>query len=222
MRVQQINQDRRDNTNVKKNLQDGRNMMTSAETSATSVVDMLQRMKQLVDLYWQNSADPTAQAVYENEFDALNSSLTTLTDNSYYFDTDLMQAATISSINLDPDDLTNKIDITYDANDIVDATGLDIDLGDEAASDTAVDTQLDRALSYLSKTSTYVKRIETHLDLVSNAQENLDAFESTINGVDDVAEMSNVIDMDIRQQASLSMIAQGNMSRMNVLKLIDF
>ena len=222
MRVQRVQRDTRGFETISRQLQEGVNMARMAETVGMGIVDSLQEMERLALNYWDHQSDPDAQARFEQEFDGLKQNIETLIGGNYYFGVNLMQVGTVASIGVDPNDVSKTIEFELDAGDIVSMAGVNVDLGNEAASMAELDTQLSAAFSYLSEVSGFLHSTEAQLSVSESMIRNGRQFEESYNGVDDVQELNKVTALDIRQQASLSMIAQGNMHRMGVLKLIEF
>jgi len=222
MRLQSAAMQRRGYERVQRDLGEAQAMMTTAETAGMSIEESLRRMKDLVKLYWQNTNDPMAQEAYENEFNAYKDTVNSVLNGNYYFGVNLSQAGTVASVILSPTDISRTLTISFEAGDIVDTSGLAIDAGGgEAGALAALETQYGAAKSYLVKVSGYLRAIDAQTGVVHSAIDNLNAYESTVNDVDDIRELNSVVTNDIRSQATLSMLAQGNMYRMGVLKLLE-
>jgi flagellin len=222
MRVQSLRQERRGYAVVQDDLTRGKHMLRTAEEVGQHVVDKVKRLKELTDEYWQSASDPTAQAVLESEFDGVVVAIQDVIDNAFFNGKDLMQEGTVTTVMMDPDDPTQTIDISYTANDIIDTANLAIDSGaDHDATMADVDAEFGKAMSYLAKTSGYLHSVESHSSLIDSAIRNGEAYESSLSKVDDASELSRVVEHEVRQQASLSMLSQANMYRMGVLKLIE-
>jgi flagellin-like hook-associated protein FlgL len=221
MRVDSVQRSTRDFETIHRQLGEGLDMARQAETIGMSIVDNIQEMKKAAMDYWL-ATDPQERASHQATFDGLRTVVDSLINASAYFGRDMMQTGTVSSVNISLDDPAQVLKLELDADDIVSTAGLNVNLGSEAATIAELDTQLGRALSYLSKDSGYLHSLEAQESVTLTMIDNGNMFEQNLNGVDIVSEMNNVTARDIRQQAALSMIAQGNMYRMGVLKLIDF
>lgn len=225
MRLQNVRQNRRGYERIESELDNVGAMMDLAESSGTLIVDNINEMKRLSLEYW-GSEDATTKTAIKNQFDALKDTIADIVDSANYFGgKKLMQDGDLASVILSPSDMSNKLTISFDAGDVVDATQLDvtgISLGspDEATVTAAMDVQYDKAMSYVTKVSSYIHRIEAQKSVAQSVIDNSTAYESTINDVDDAKELSRVTENDIRQQAALSMLAQANNSRFGILKLL--
>ncbi len=226
MRLQNVRQNRRGYERIEKELDNVAAMMDMAERSGTQIIENLNEMKRLSLEYW-GSDDPTAKEAVKNKFDALKDTIADIVNSTNYFDgKKLMQDGDVTSVILSPSDISNKLTISFDAGDVVDATQLDVtgvSLGsaDEATVNAAMEAEYDKAMSYITKVSSYIHRIEAQTAVAQSVIDNSAAYESTINDVDDAKELSKVTEYDIRQQAALSMLAQANNSKFGILKLLQ-
>ncbi len=222
MRIQRLQRDVRGYETIERQLTEGLNMMRVAETAGMGIVDNLDGMYKAALEYWNHQGDPDAQNHFRLEFEALRDSTEALINSDYYFGVNLMDVGTIISIGIDPNDISKTMNFELDAGDIVSMAGVDIDLGDMATTMAELETQRGNAFSYLSEVSGYLHSAESQQSITQKIIDSGKIFEKSYNGVDDVQEMNKVVANDIRQQAALSMISQGNMYRMGVLKLLEF
>lgn len=224
MSVQRIQRDRRGYQIIRDGLANGRSVMGVAEAAGTEIVDTIKRMKELVADYWDSSATATGQAAARGEFDQLAANINRINSTTTIDGRALFQAGTLMSMMVDPNDPTQTLDITFAAGDLVDATpgAMTIDDGvSESSTMAAIDAELDSAMTYIAKVSGYMQSIDSQIAIGDSVIENGSAYESTLNGVDDARELSNVVTHEIRQRASLSMLSQGNMIRMGILRLFE-
>ncbi len=223
MSVQRIRRDRDGYEIVKKDLGSALSMMDFAEHVGMQIVDNFKRLKEITYDYWDAEPGSSTRTYLENEFNGIVMDIVNLRDNAVFERRDLMQSGTVLSIMLNPNDLSQTLDIAYTANDIVDTSTLAVDAGaDYDATIAVIDVEFNKAMSYLSKTSGYLYSINSQLSITDSILENNSALESTINDIDDADELKQAVTYDIRQQASLSMISQANMLRMGVLRLLEF
>jgi len=82
-----------------------------------------------------------------------------------------------------------------------------------------IDTEIESMLSYLSEAKAFDAIAEQQLKLNDTIISSKEAVKSLITDIDEAAETSKMIDESVRQQSTVSMIAQANMSRQSVLKL---
>ena len=100
----------------------------------------------------------------------------------------------------------------------IDLSGETVATGTEANS-TAAQTSIDNMVSYIGKVTEYKATADSQANLTGVMIENSKSVASAINAIDEAEEMANYVDADIRQQASVSMLSQANMSRRNISNL---
>lgn len=222
MRIQRLQQDQRGYRVVQRNLSTGLYMMNVAEHIGTQIVEDMKQLKHITLEYWDADPGSMERNYLEIEFNGIVTDIENLQDNAVFQGLDLMQNGTVTSIMLNPNDISQTLDIAYNNNDIVDTTVLAVDAGvDYDATIAIIDTEFNKSMSYLSKTSGYIYSVNSQMAVTDSIIENNSAFESALNDIDDADEIKNLISHEIRQQASLSMMVHANMIRMGVLKLIE-
>jgi flagellin-like hook-associated protein FlgL len=145
--------------------------------------------------------------------------------NTHYDGDQLVQSdESVASLFLDPNDLSKTLEISFADVTIIDTTALEIEGSPadqtEAGALGLIDEQYGNALSYLAEVSGYLRSVDAHTAITDSIMQNEDAYESTINRVNDAEELNRVVSNDIRQQASLAMLSQASMYRMGVLSLL--
>jgi len=222
MAVDRLKQDNRGYTNIKRGLNRSMAIMNTAEEFGTIVVNEISSLKKLTTDYWNADAGSAEQQAIKNEFNTIAQNTDDIMSSAYSSGRDLIQNGTVMSVMLNPNDITQTMDVKFTAGDIADTTILAIDGGADLQSSLAlIDTELNKAMSYLSKTSGYIHSLSSQINVVESILENNTAMTSTLNNIDDAEEMSKYVTSDIRNQASVSMLSQANMMRGGLLKLIS-
>ncbi len=223
LRSEKIQRENSDYTGVKNELQVALAMMNVAERTAMSIKDDLIRMGDLVDRYYDADTTADEQAAIEDEFNLLKTGITDFIGNTYYDNKLLIQDTSLTqplrSILLDPYDTSQTFDIDYDSGDVPDVAALDVTAG-QAAAGAAVQAELDKAYSYLAKTSGYIFGLNSQYNMAINKVLNNKAADSAISDVDGAKELLEVTKRSLRQQSSVAMLSQLNISRQSVLSLI--
>jgi len=104
-------------------------------------------------------------------------------------------------------------------------SGIDLDLSVETvatgteANESAVDTSITNMTAYIGKLTGLLAQVESQERLAQTAVDNTEALASALTEIDEAAEMANVVDMDIRQQAAVAMVSQANIARGNLALL---
>jgi len=118
----------------------------------------------------------------------------------------------VKKVDLDPDG-DGSLSITFTA--IADTDSLDVE------DSLTVDTQLTAALTYLSEAKAFNNIIDQQIKLTDTIISSKQAVMSLISDVDEAEQMNQVIDLSIRQQATISLLAQGNMIQSSLARLYD-
>ncbi len=222
MTVERLKQDDRGYKQIQRGLRRTQAIVNTAEQIGEQVVNEFSRLKELTYDYWTAPAGSDERSRIETEFNTTASNIGDLMDSAYAGGKDLIQNGTVTSVMLNPNDLSQTLDIAYDANDVADATSLTVNGGaDYDASMALISGESQKALSYLAKTSGYVHSLSSQIKITDSIIENNAAMTSTLNSIDDAQEMSNYVTQDIRSQASISMLSQANMLRSSVLRLFE-
>ncbi len=86
---------------------------------------------------------------------------------------------------------------------------------------TAINDALTAATSYLSKAVSYDRSIDRQLRISDTIIQSKEAAISFISDIDEVSELSRKTDLQIRQEASIAMLAQAQLLRSSITKLYD-
>lgn len=225
----------RGNSKAMDNVQDGINLINTAEGGMVAATSNLQRIRELLvqaanEIYSVDSKqailneveerlkeiDRTADAAKFNGLDLLNGKTTTLS----------------LQIGANSDAAVNSIDIGPSLTNIhISAGGLDIVLpaGTTGATWTATDMRtymdrIDAAINQITKDrsmmGSYAGRLESAYDNLVTMNESLEGSRSRIIDVDVAQASSQMIKYQILQQTSASVLAQANQLPSIALKLI--
>jgi flagellin-like hook-associated protein FlgL len=118
---------------------------------------------------------------------------------------------------VNPDNNTDTLAVTFAAGDIIsDVSDAAWDLdgaGGAAKSAADVQTEINKATSYLVKAEKYEEKIERQMTITDNMIQSKKAAQSIITDIDEVEELNKATNEQIRQQATIAMIAQANVSQ---------
>jgi flagellin len=200
-----------------RNAQDGISVAQTAEGALTEVHSMLQRMNDLAVQYNNGTQSTESQAALSAEFDALNTEITRIKDNTKF------------NGNLVFDGAAKTFQVGYDSGDTID---IDADAAADFTQGTAMQA-LDIADSNtvqaaITEVSTQraalgaiQNRFEHTVNNVNVAIENLSASESRIRDTDMASEMVEFTRSQILSQAGTAMLAQANQAPQGVLRLLQ-
>lgn len=218
-------------TKIKENLTSVKAVTGTAVEVGNSIYEDLVKMKDLLTSYY-NTADSTAdndeRTAIQTQFNAIKNNLTSYISNTKYDGTAVYSASTLDTVSLDPDG-NGQLAITFAAGDIANPatptlTGFVV--SDAATTTTnktnelaALNAQITAATSYLVKAQSYDKSADRQIRISDTIVQSKQSAISLITDIDEVSEMNKKTDLMIRQQASVSMLAQAQVSRSAISRL---
>lgn len=222
MRASGISQDIKSYEKINTDLIELREPAQMASDMGNSMVEDLTRMRELKDLY-DGAADATEEAAYEAEFTALAEGMTNSIANNKYNGTqivsDSVTAGTpIASASINPDDSTLTMDIDFDSGDVADVSGFSLAGGTSMAD---IEAELAKATSYSVKADGYLNQVDRQVELNENMITSKEDTRSSITDVDEAKALTEATELQVRQQATVSMMAQANLSASNIANLYN-
>ena len=199
-----------------RNAQDGISVAQTAEGALTEVHSMLQRMNDLSVQYNNGTQNTDSQAALQSEFDALNTEITRIKDNTKFNGVELFGGAALTfQVGYASGDT-----IAIDAASLADFTaGAGMAAVDITDSDT-LQAAITEVSTQRASLGAIQNRFEHTINNVNVATENLSAAESRIRDTDMAQEMVAYSRSNILQQAGTSMLAQANQATQGVLQLL--
>ncbi len=199
---------------VKQNLQEAKGYADYAVETGTAIMEKLVKSKKLEAQY--AAADAAGKVSIQAEHDVLEAELTSLIANARYDSTVIHANGSMIEVELDPDEVSGSFDVAFvTADDIVVPGNLDVTVGDFVL----VDAEIAKAASYLAKASGFSEDLDRHIDLTDTIINSKEATNSLITEIDDVKELAALTDLQIRQQATIALIAQANNIRAAIASL---
>lgn len=214
IRSSNISQDISQYEDINTNLTELNEPAQLASDLGNNIFKDINRMKELADLYGGTS-DTDEQNTYNTEFKTLAQSVTDTIANNKYNNNTVVAAGTLAYAEINPDDSSLKISLEFDANDIPNVSGFD--LTSETSSD--VQDELNKITSYTTKADNYLEQISRQKDLNDNLISNKNDTIDAISGIDEAEALAKANELQIRQQASVAMMAQANTSMTYVAQL---
>jgi len=204
-----------------RNLNDGVNLLQTADGGLVETSNMLQRMRELA-VQSSNSTNSTSQRLYlNNEFNSLTTEInriasgTTWNNASVYSGTLSFQAGMNSG---------NIINITIPAADSVTigltGTPTISTFTGAQASITLLDNAIDAVNSSRSTMGAVMNQLSYSADNLTNISTNIAASRSSIMDTDYATASATLSKSQIVQQAATAMLAQANQQPQSVLSLI--
>jgi flagellin len=185
--------------------------------SAQNVLDDVNKLKKLARDY-NNETDADAQALIAKEFTAVQTSITDMVANSKWDGTAVLTSggvASFGSVSLDP---STSASTTFSLEDFESGAGNIAALA-TGSSDADFQAEIEALSSYIANADVKRTELDRHMKLNDVIVASKEASRSMITDIDEARELSHNTDLQIRNQAAVSMMAQANMSRMGIMQL---
>jgi len=205
-----------------RNINDGVNMMQTAEGAMIEQSNMLQRMRELAVQASNGTVSDTQRSYLDTEFQALVTQIGSIASQTTWNGTDLMSATATFTFQAGASS-GQTISVAISG---MDTTSLGIDTASVTSSTVAIDTiaTLDTALNSInSQRATIgagINQMTYAADNMSNIAANVTASRSTIMDTDYATASTNLAKNQIIQQAATAMLAQANQQPQSVLSLL--
>lgn len=208
-------------SNLQNSVENGKSFVDAqfgALDSAEQIVSEMKLVKQKYD-----SASATDKATYQDQFDELQSQLTSLTQES--FSGEALFGNTSKEVSTNADG-SNSIEIgEIDLGAAVSSVTAAVDLSDPAAS-AALDTNLDAAHDQVTSLVAKVGGNSSTLGFASSYLEskaaNLEAARSRVMDADIAEESMNLSKYTMQYEAGVAALAQANSTQQTVMELLLF
>jgi len=206
-----------------RNLNDGVNMLQTAEGALNETSNMLQRMRELAVQSSNGTYSPSQRDYLNTEFQALSAQITKISTQTKWNDQSLLTTATNFVFQAGKD---NTQTITATIADMG-AVGLGITtvlsvatVTGSALSITALDTAIGTINTQRASIGAAINQMTYAVDNLSNVSSNAAASRSSIMDTDYAAASTQLSKTQIIQQAATAMLAQANQQPQAVLSLL--
>jgi flagellin-like hook-associated protein FlgL len=219
----QIRADIKGQQQVRRELAVGGALTDTAKEVGSMVFEDLNRLGEIIQLYYDDNTTDDEKGAYKAEFNAVKNRITDTIANSYYNDYQLVKdygATPLMKIILDPRDISQTYDISYDAGDVADASGLVVGVTDQATEQTALQDELDKAASYLAKSVVYSDAISAHQNMLAMKNVHYEDNAAAKENADEGAEVMALVKRSLNQQMAVSMMAQANMFKAGIAAIV--
>jgi flagellin-like hook-associated protein FlgL len=204
-RSQDLEQQYQKYNDIKPDMQEWRGAMDIASTGAVEVCSGLERMKELSKLY--ASADVSTQAAYTSEYNN-----TTHQDGTSL----LNSATTLKKIDIVPDPIDDTQRLLINPGEAVTAahiTALTPDIGENIGDvGDHISDAINDVKTFQGNVAAYSTGLQSHLNITDSIMQNTRSAKSSITDIDQMQEIINYTQEDIRGQTSIAMMAQANVS----------
>ena len=216
-----------------RNLNDGVNLLQTAEGALTETTNMLQRMRELAVQSASGTYSTTQRSYLQSEFFALNSQIDKIasetTWNGYTVLTGTTGGTTAGTFSFQSGQTSGQtIDVAIGAMTIsalgisaASSTGIGISsAGSASAAIATIDSAINTVNSQRATIGAAINRMTYAADNLTNISANTSASRSTIMDTDYATASTNLSKTQIIQQAATAMLAQANQQPQSVLSLL--
>jgi flagellin len=207
-----------------RNLNDGINMMQTAEGALVETSNMLQRMRELAVQSANGTYSSTQRAYLQTEFTALSSQINKIASDTKWNDTSLLAVTATTFTYQAGKDTGQTVSVTIGA---MTLTGLAIDTAASVGNVTGATASLallDAAIGLVNaqraNIGAGINQMTYSVDNLSNVAANAAASRSTIMDTDYATASTQLSKTQIIQQAATAMLAQANQQPQAVLSLL--
>ena len=216
----------RSTTQAIRNTNDGISFVQTAEGATTTAGDLTKRMREIAVQGSSSTLTSAQRTDLQSELESIITEVERLADNTSFNDINLTDGSTASmSVQVGVDGgSNNQVSITFGS---LKTATLGIDTLSVAtttaasAAITRVDTALDSINSYNSNYGATQNRFDSNISNLETYNANLTSSYSNIVDADYAYESAQYTKYQTLQQAALSVMAQSNISRQNILTLLN-
>ena len=209
---------------ARRNTNDAVSMMQTADSSLGSVSDNLQRMRELALQASNGSLNGDDRKYLNAEFNALKEEVGRVIDTSQFNGIDLLSQTDEVSFQVGANAGETIHVKLADVNEQLNDSGLNSSSIDSTAGAEAAISSIDQALDSINETradyGAVQNRFESTIATIDNQIVETEASRSRVEDSDIAMEMSNFVQQQIREQASIAMLGHANQNRGLVMKLL--
>jgi len=210
-----------------RNVNDGINLLQTADGALVETSNMLQRMRELA-VQASNATNSPSQRVYlNNEFSSLQTEISRIGDNTSWNNENVFASATGTN------SLTFQAGMNSGQTIAVSLSGMNasglgvattqaeiLSFGSAQSAISTVDTAIETVNSARSRLGATMNQLSYSADNMTNISTNIAASRSTIMDTDYATASATLSKSQIIQQAATAMLAQANQQPQSVLSLI--
>ncbi len=220
-RAQRLSRDSNDYSRIKNDIASASALMDVVVDTGETVYNGIERMRQLVDLYYDVSTVEDEKKVMQSEFSSLIKQVSYTVNNTYY-DGKLLVSDShekpLDSVNLDSRNIGNIMVISFGAEQVANVDGLT--LGASYHEDhAAVQAELNKAGSFMASANAYSLGLSAQYAIAEKKVNISNTVKDSIAGSDSGQEMIRATNYSIKHQSSFAMLAQANLIRSSVVRL---
>jgi len=210
-----------------RNLNDGVNLLQTADGALVESTNMLQRMRELAVQSSNGTLSSTQRGYLSTEFVALGSQIDSIASQTTWNGMAILNNGTASAAMTFQSGMLSgqSISVTITAMSLSTGLGITATVGIQSvvsasAALTAIDLALDKINSQRATIGAGINQMTFATDSMANVSANVAASRSTIADTDYASASSNLSKAQIIQQAATAMLAQANSQPQSVLALL--
>jgi flagellin len=208
------------------NIGDAKSMLTVAEGSLNSVMDILQSMKEKVVQAANDTLGTSERTAVETELDALSSEITDILNETTFNGTSLFSSAGTSftyQVNAENGDtFTASIATVGVGSSGMSVADADLDVASATSAGATlsrIDTAISTVAERLSNIGDAQKRLSFKMENLQTSMVNYEAARSRIADADFAKEQMEILKLQILQQTGTAALAQANTGPQSILQL---
>jgi len=185
----------------------------AGQKAGNQVYSDLNQLQNINNDYIAAAGDATLQTSLANSFQALGKQIDAEINNANVDGVNLF-TGTLPTVNMDP---TATATLTLTPS-VAPAAGFGA-LTAGAGSSATITTGLGDALGFLTDMQSNGKALSNQSSLIDTILASKNAAITAVSGINDAQMLAQETDLQVRQQAAISMMSQANVSRQGILKL---
>ncbi len=195
-----------------------------AETAGTYVFDDLTSAQQLIKSYYASSTTDEEMESIKADFTRILQQVSSIIDTTYLDGTQVFSSSgtrPFAQASIDPSNPDEVISLQFTSSQIPTVSGLTLGTSDYQTESEALQTELNKAASFVSKVSVFRRSLSAFTNINDKSIQATQSTYTQITSCDTGMEMLNLLNKSIKNQSALSMMAQANMSRASILRLVS-
>ncbi|QXD16028.1 flagellin [Rhodocaloribacter litoris] len=209
------------------NIGDAKSMLTVAEGSLGTIMEILQTMKEKVVQAANDTMGTDERTAIKNQLDALSAEIDEIVGDTTFNGTSLFSASAQTSftfqVNAEQGDTFSVTLATLSASNLSVAIG-DLTVASAASAGATlarIDTAITTIANVLANIGDSQKRLTFKQDALSTAITNYEAARSRIEDADFAKEQMEIVKLQILQQTGIASLAQANSGPQAILQLLQ-
>jgi flagellin len=195
-----------------------------AETVGTYVFDDLTSARNLIDSYYDVTTTEEEKEAIKVEFSQILQQVSSVLNNTW-LDGKLVIGVSgdtpFARAPINPSNPDETLALYFTDSQTPDIDGLTLGTATYETESAALQAELNKAASFVAKVSVYRRSVNAFININERSRQAGQTIYSGITACDTGMEMIRAMNLSIKNQSSLTMMAQANLSRASVLRLVS-